>query len=196
MPDRPRHVRGSASRRRLADDVAETAAELELLSQKLGPQAPTIRNDAKELARRIGDRFPVIWGSEGIASVAASRWKTQFNENAKTPAWSATLPELDHNEVVGWTHPAGRSYFLIVLRHPGERAEVAVRFAPSVAIAEEAGAAVEEVWAAGRSGLARLFSLVIMGDFVSAYHGLARGWDPTPIASIDRLKAAVAEAGR
>jgi glucose/mannose-6-phosphate isomerase len=53
---------------------------------------------------------------------------------------------------------------------------------------------VEEVWAAGRSALAKLFSLVIVGDFASAYLGLARGEDPSPIEAIARLKAALAEA--
>ena len=44
----------------------------------------------------------MIWGAEGIGAVAAMRWKTQMNENAKVPAFSSALPELDHNEVVGW----------------------------------------------------------------------------------------------
>ena len=181
---------------RLGDDVAETIAELEALAERLGPGMPRPHNDAKELAWRIGDRTPVIWGAEGIGSVAAARWKTQLNENAKVPAWSSALPELDHNEVVGWRSSFGGSYFVVALRHEGETSDVSVRFPPTIEIATEAGAAVHEVWAAGRSPLARLFSLVMMGDFVSTYHGIGHGVDPSPIEPIARLKAALAEAGR
>jgi glucose/mannose-6-phosphate isomerase len=178
----------------LRADVDDTVAELERLADRLGPAIPRRDNPAKELAWQIGDRAPLLWGAEGIGAVAAARWKTQFNENAKVPAWSSALPELDHNEVVGWAHPAGAAYFLMALRHDGEHPDVAARFPHSIAIVREAGAAVEEVWGAGTSPLGRLMSLVIMGDFTSAYHALAHGVDPTPVAAIDRVKAALAEA--
>lgn len=178
----------------LSVDVEETAQELERLAAGLAPSVPRAANPAKELAWQLGDRVPLVWGAEGIGAVAAARWKTQFNENAKVPAWSSALPELDHNEVVGWTHPAGATYFLIALRHDGEHPDVVARFPLSIRIAQEAGATVEEVRGAGTSPLGRLMSLVIMGDFTSAYHALAHGVDPTPVAAIDRLKAALAEA--
>ena len=37
-------------------------------------------------------------------------------------------------------------------------------------------------------------SMVIVGDFTSTYVALRRGVDPTPVAAIDRLKAAAADA--
>ncbi len=178
---------------RLTADVEETVSELRSIVANLGPSIPRAENPAKDLAWRIEDRTPVIWGAEGLAAVAAARWKTQFNENAKVPSWASSLPELDHNEVVGWTRPAGESCFLVALRHEGEDPDASVRFAPSMRIAEEAGAVVEEVWAAGRSPLARLLSLVAMGDFTSVFHGLAHGIDPSPIAAITRLKEALGE---
>jgi glucose/mannose-6-phosphate isomerase len=179
---------------RAADDVGETVDELTALAARLGPHIPRADNPAKELAWQVGDRVPVIWGAEGIGAVAAARWKTQCNENAKLPAWSASLPELDHNEVVGWTHPAGEAFAVIALRHEGEPADAAVRFPLSLDIARESGAVTETVWGAGRSPLARLCSLILMGDFVSTYAGLSRGVDPSPIAAIDKLKAALVEA--
>ena len=176
----------------LTDDVEETIVEVDALSARLGPASPRGENLAKDLAWRIADRVPVIWGSDGIAAVAARRWKTQFNENAKIPAWASSMPELDHNEVVGWTRPAGRSFFLVALRHDGEHPDIAARFPLSIEIAEQAGVVAEEVWGAGRSALARLMSLVLLGDFTSVYHALAHGVDPAPVAVIDRLKAALA----
>ncbi|MEX0742754.1 MAG: bifunctional phosphoglucose/phosphomannose isomerase [Actinomycetota bacterium] len=178
----------------MAADLDETLGELRRILDVNGPAVPASNNPAKTLALRIGGRFPVVWGGEGLAATAAYRWKTQFNENAKVPAFWGALPELDHNEVVGWAEGAGRSFFLVALRHEGEHAEVAARFPLSTEIARSSGMEAEEVRASGASGLSRLLELVLHGDLVSTYHAIARGVDPTPIDAIARLKRALAEA--
>jgi glucose/mannose-6-phosphate isomerase len=122
------------------------------------------------------------------------RWKTQFNENAKVPAFAAALPELDHNEVVGWSSGRGGGFAVIALRHGGEHGDVSARFPLSEEIARLSGADVHEVEARGRSDRARLLMLVQIGDLVSTYLGLARGVDPSPIDAIASLKRALAEA--
>ena len=91
----------------MSADLEEALEELERHDAQCAPGVPTQVNPAKKLATEIGDRVPVIWGAEGIGAVAASRWKAQFNENAKVPAFAASLPELDHNEVVGWSEGHG-----------------------------------------------------------------------------------------
>ncbi|MEO6121815.1 MAG: SIS domain-containing protein, partial [Acidimicrobiales bacterium] len=65
--------------------------------QLTGPVSP-----AAELARRIGRTIPLIHSSGALGAAAAQRWKTQVNENAKSPAFYAVQPELCHNEVAGW----------------------------------------------------------------------------------------------
>jgi glucose/mannose-6-phosphate isomerase len=177
---------------RMSDDVAEVVGDLERAVAELGPDVPTERNRAKALAEAIGDRIPVMWGTDGVASVAAMRWKTQMNENGKVPAFSAAMSELDHNEVVGWTEPYGQRCAVVGLRHGAEPAEIAARFPLSAGIVRDAGATYDEVHVTARSPLATLFSLVIVGDFASCYVALRRGVDPTPVAVIDRLKAALA----
>lgn len=178
----------------LSAELEEAAGTLDALVERLGPGRPRSENPAKELAHAIGDRIPVVWGAEGIGAVAASRWKTQMNENAKIPAFWSALPELDHNEVVGWSPGAGGRFVVVALRHAGEHPDMAARFPPSVRIAEESGAATAEVRADGRSALGRLLWLIAMGDFTSVYLGLLRGVDPTPMEAIDRLKRALTEA--
>ncbi|MEX0988740.1 MAG: bifunctional phosphoglucose/phosphomannose isomerase [Actinomycetota bacterium] len=175
----------------LEADVEETARVLEGLAARLGPTATGETNLAKDLARRIGRRTPVIWGAEDIGSVAAMRWKTQMNENGKTPAFSSALPELDHNEVVGWTAGTGDGFFLIGLRVADEHPEVAPRFPLSIDIAEGAGLVTEEIVATGATALSQLCSLILTGDFASVYLGILRGFDPTPVEVIDRLKASL-----
>jgi len=177
---------------RLDADVDEAIEEMERLVGDLEPDAGSERNAAKRVAAAIGDRVPVIWGAEGFAAVAANRWRTQWNENAKMPAFSAALPELDHNEVVGWSEGAGRPFAVVALRETDEGPDVRTRTDLSLDIARKAGAEPVEITASGRSPLARLCSLVVLGDFASTYVGLARGVDPTPIDAITELKAALA----
>ena len=57
---------------------------------------------APEIARRLGRTIPLVQGASGIGAVAARRWKTQLNENAKEPAFFATQPEWCHNEICGF----------------------------------------------------------------------------------------------
>ena len=152
----------------------------------------TAANLAKQIAGTIGDRVPVVWGSEGVASVAAMRWKTQLNENGKVPAFASSMSELDHNEVVGWTRPYGDRFAVIALRTDDEHADITPRFALSEQIALGSGTVTAEVHSRGRSPLARLLTLIYVGDMASVYVGLRRGIDPTPVVVIDELKAALA----
>ncbi len=175
-------------------DVEEAARETEARLAQLAPALPTSANPAKHLAEAIGERVPVVWGAEGIGAVAALRWKTQLNENGKVPAWASALPELDHNEVLGWSAERGRRFFVVALRHEGEAGDTPARVELSLAIARASGAATEEVWASGTSPLARLLTLVAHGDATATYLGLAHGEDPTEMEAIVRLKRALAEA--
>jgi glucose/mannose-6-phosphate isomerase len=177
------------------DGVIEAAADdLTPVLQTLAPSIPTAVNEAKRLAMTIEGRVPVVWGEDGLAATAAVRWKTEFNENAKVPALASAMPELDHNEVVGWADGTGERFAVLALRHEGEREENAARFEPSLRIAADAGATTTEVWARGSSPLARLLSLVAIGDHASIYLAALRGVDPKPIEAIARLKQALAGA--
>ena len=91
-------------------DVA--AAHAERLVAEWGPEG----HDsclAKDLARSLHGTIPQVAGA-GLTSPIAYRWKTQINENAKTPCFSDDLPELDHNEIVGWEGAAELGRFSAV----------------------------------------------------------------------------------
>jgi glucose/mannose-6-phosphate isomerase len=177
-----------------AEDVVETVRVLAELSGEIAPGNP--ENPARRIADELQGKVPLIWGAEGISAVAATRWKTDLNENAKVPAFDSSLPELDHNEIVGWSENAGEPFALIVLRHEGEHPAVAARFPLSVEIAESSGLVTREVWGRGHSAMARLLSLVMMGSATSVYLAFLQGVDPTPIEAIDRLKRTLAEERR
>jgi glucose/mannose-6-phosphate isomerase len=179
----------------LGDAFAETEDLLRARCKELGREAAETDNPAKQLARALQDKVSLTWGQDGYLAVAAIRWRCQLNENAKVPAFSAVLPELDHNELVGYDPgiPALKDLALIVLRAPGEHPRVAKRIDVTLGAMRDKVAAVHEAWGSGTSTLARLMSTAILGDFTSIYLALLRGVDPTPVVVIERLKKQLAE---
>jgi glucose/mannose-6-phosphate isomerase len=175
----------------LGAEVDHVARVLEELRNRIGPEVQAASNPAKSLASAIGERFPVIWGADGVGGVAAARWRTELNENAKVPAFASALPELDHNEVVGWSPGSGERFVLLTLRHPGEHPDVAARFPVSVEVAQSSGMTHREVRADGDTPLSSLMALVMLGGAVSVYLAALRGVDPTPIDAIARIKRAL-----
>jgi glucose/mannose-6-phosphate isomerase len=155
--------------------------------QLFGPASP-----AAALARRLERKIPLITSSRGIGAAAALRWKTQINENAKSPAFVALQPELCHNEVAGWGQLGDvtrQLVALVSLRHDAEHPQVVRRFAVVAELLGEAVAGVEEVVAEGEGDLAQLFDLALFGDVVSLHLAALSGVDPGPVPVLDEIKA-------
>ena len=148
-------------------------------------------NQAASLARRIGRRLPIIYGGGGLGEVAAHRWKTQMNENAKMPAFWNAQPELCHNEVAGWGQHGDltrQAFTTIGLRHDFEHPQVMQRFELTYRLLDEVVGSIEEVEAEGEGELAQLLDLVMVGDFTSIHLALQEGVDPGPVPAIDEIK--------
>ncbi|MGH9045031.1 MAG: bifunctional phosphoglucose/phosphomannose isomerase [Acidimicrobiales bacterium] len=150
---------------------------------------------SEELAERIGRTIPLFHGAQGLSSVAASRWKTQVNENAKAPAvWSAQ-PELSHNEIAGWAQNGDVTRQILTvldLRTDDEHPQVKRRFRWVGEMLEEVVADVISVWAEGSSAIARFFDLVLVGDFLSLHLARKEGIDPGPVPILGELKGHLA----
>lgn len=168
----------------------EAVALLRGLAGQWDRHVPVDANPAKRLALRVaGVGLPVVYGAQGPAAVAARRLENQLNENAKLQASSEVMPELCHNDIVGWQSPAPAPAGLVCLRDPaGEHPRVARRFAVLDELVGERFRWREQVVARGEAPLARLVSLLSFVDHVSVYAALARDVDPTPIPLIDALK--------
>lgn len=150
---------------------------------------------AEVLARHLGRTMPLIHGGEELGAVAAARWKAQFNENAKSPAFANTVPELCHNEICGFGQNGDvtrQVFSLVQLRHDHEHPQVARRFKLVADVLDEVVADIHEVRAEGDGPLAQLLDLVLFGDFVSLHRAAQEGVDPGPIPILEDLKAALA----
>jgi glucose/mannose-6-phosphate isomerase len=171
-------------------DVA--AAHAEALAAEWGPDGASDCL-AKELAHGLHGTVPLIAGA-GLTNSVAYRWKTQLNENAKMHAFSHELPELDHNEIVGWTAQSDDGRFSAVFLddcdlHPRARQRLTLTHE----LIEPAAAATYVVQSRGESRTERVLSLVLLGDLVSVYLAVLRGVDPAPVDVIERLKAQLAQ---
>jgi glucose/mannose-6-phosphate isomerase len=173
-----------------AADVEEAAQVAEALSRQMGPDVPEERNAAKRLAGRLDGKIPVVYAASPEAEPAARRWKCQFNENSKTAAAWNVFPELAHNEVVGWAADESIAQLLCaVVLFTGAETDRARRLVAAARDAMPGAAAgVPEIAGCGESRLARLLSLVLIGDLTSVYLAHLRGVDPTPVEAIAALK--------
>ncbi len=176
---------------RLHTEIDVAAAHAERLVEEWGPDAPD-DSLAKELARALHGTVPQIAGA-GLTVPVAYRWKTQINEQAKTPSFSHELPELDHNEIVAWAGAPELGRFSAVFLddsdlHPRVRQRIELTRG---LIAADA-VATYRIESVGESRIERLVSLVLLGDLVSLYLAILRGVDPGPVVVIERLKSALA----
>src|SRR5207302_10829180 len=129
-------------------------------------------SEARTLANAIGRTIPLIYGGSWIGSVAAQRWKTQCNENAKVPAFWNASPELCHNEIAGWGQHGDltrQAITLVQLRHDFEHPQVTRRFELVFQMVDEVVASIEQVEAGGEGQLAQLLDLILVGGFTSLH---------------------------
>jgi glucose/mannose-6-phosphate isomerase len=177
--------------------LPDAAASLARVGATLGRRRDALvipGGPADEVARVIGRTIPLVYGSEGVSAVAARRWKTQINENAKTPAFFAVQPELSHNEVAGWGQHGDvtrQVISLITLRHAGEHPQVARRFDLVLEATDEVMAHVIPVWAEGDDDLGRFFDLALFGDLVSLHMAGREGIDPGPVPALSNVESAL-----
>jgi glucose/mannose-6-phosphate isomerase len=172
-------------------DVREASALLNDLARMWAPGVPLADNLAKHLAVTMGGTIPVIYAASPATEPAAQRWKTQLNENSKVFAAWNTFPELTHNETVGWEGVRGGDPALsvVVLRDRQDPARSALMVEAVRDLLAGRAREVTEVWSRGEGLLARLFSLILLGDLASCYLAVLRGVDPTPVRSIEEVKA-------
>lgn len=148
-------------------------------------------SETKELARRIGGTMPLIYGGGAIGTTAARRWKMAFNHNVKTPAFWSPMPDLCHNELVGFGRDGDRTreiFTQIQLRHDGEHPQTARRFEYVEEKTVDVMHEVLSVTAAGDGPVAQLFDLIYTGDITSLELAAAAGLDPGPLPVVDDLK--------
>ncbi len=144
-------------------------------------------NDAKKLATRLVGKVPVAYGSRATRGVGV-RFKNVLNENAKVHSHFDLVPDAFHNEIEAWEDPSTQ-FSPMFLRHPSEPAEDGKRMDEMMKILADLGKDPAGMEGRGRSGLAKLVTMVYRLDMSSYYLAVRLGRDPLPTGLIDRLKS-------
>ena len=141
--------------------------------------------EAKNIASQIKDTIPCIYSSD-LMNPVAYRWRCQIEENAKQLAFNHQLPEMNHNEIVGWTLP-NNQMSVILIRDNNEREQIRNRIEATKDVAWN-NVRIVECSAKGKTPLARIMSMIILGDLVSLELAKLNNVDPTPVEVIENLK--------
>ncbi len=170
----------------LSDDILETSKKLETLNSSL-------EEAGKNLAKKLIKKIPVIYTSDTLKYLAMV-WKIKFNENSKIPAFWNYFPELNHNEMVGYTEFSklgSENFCLIILKDKTENARILKRMDLTSEIIKNSGANLEVIDMEEGSLLFKIFSSLLLGDWASYYLALENGIDPTPVKMVEDFKASM-----
>ncbi|MGB0166136.1 MAG: bifunctional phosphoglucose/phosphomannose isomerase, partial [Luteibaculum sp.] len=165
----------------------EFTAALDILDKK-GPQ---IIERAKKIAAEIHNKNVVIY-SEAMYEAVAVRLRQQLNENAKVLCWHHALPEMNHNELVGW---AGGSKEIAVMnfRNEDDHPRTKERFRISKEIMSKYTDSIIDIQSEGDTRIQRSLFLIHLGDWISCFLAELRGVDPIEVNVIDFLKGSLAK---
>ncbi len=160
-------------------------------------QAATLAQPGSEawhMARELKDLFPVIYSSQRLEAVNV-RWRNQLHENAKTFAVGNVLPEMNHNEIMGWDRGQEElgKLGVVLLRDRDDHPRTQRRMEVTKDLLHDLAGSWMELESRGDGLLARLVSLLYPSDWVSLYLALLHRTDPSPVGLISKLKAALAE---
>jgi len=152
-------------------------------------------NVSQTTAHKLMNTLPVIYACSPLLEPIAMRWKCQICENSKMLAFHNTFPELDHNEICGWESYilSLKNFTVIILRDNDEEEKITKRIEFTKEIIAPNCKELLEFYGGGISRLARMFSLVYLGDFISFYLAILNKKDPTSIKNIETLKEKLAE---
>jgi bifunctional phosphoglucose/phosphomannose isomerase len=173
------------------DDFEAVAERLEEVSHQCRPASESFVNPGKSLALDLADAFPLVWGTSELSGVAALRFASQLNENAKYPAMAGILPEATHNQLGLLEGPfAGESprfpIRLVLMTDVDSHEHGTI-----TGLAEDHGVAVSELAMEGEHALVRLATVVQLTDYASVYLGIASGIDPGQSHPIRDLPAPI-----
>ena len=171
--------------------LAAAAPRLEAWAREWDEARPG--NAARDLARRLARTIPVFYAGTGLYEPAAVRWRAQLAENAKMLSFHHLLPEMDHNEIVGWQENPRllRDLRAVFLTGAREHPRVARRVAITADILRPVAGGVEVVRAPEGSPVEELLGLVLLGDWMSLHAAAEHGVPPVPVDRIAVLKGAL-----
>lgn len=166
--------------------------QIRIASDLITFEQDDIKSKAEKIASLLQSKIPVIYTVSRTESVA-KRWRQQLNENSKTLCWHHVIPEMNHNELVGWKGK-NEEIAIIFLRYKDDSKKVHLRLDLTKQIVGKLSSHVIEIFAKGQSLSEKMIYLTHLGDWVSWYLSQLNGMDASEIEVIDFLKSKLEKA--
>lgn len=152
----------------------------------LNNETDTIKNLASETANKLHNKIPVIY-SLGSSEGVCVRFRQQINENSKMLCWHHVLPEMNHNELVGWA-TKNENIAVITFKTNYDSERTKKRYEVCKPIFEKYCYTVIDIKAKGNSKTEQFFYLIHLGDWISLFLAELKNIDPVEVNIIDHLK--------
>ena len=163
------------------------ARSIELLNR----EQEAIHAEAKELANYLLGKMPVLYSTDRLGSVAV-RYRQQINENAKMLCWHHVVPEMNHNELMGW-RDANDQLAVLFIRHHDDFDRNQQRIELSKKVIGRYTPHIRDLWSVGDSDIEKALYVIHLTDWSTYYLAQLREHDAMEIASIDFLKNELAK---
>ncbi len=145
-----------------------------------------IKAEAEQVAEFLNEKIPVIYAVDGFNGVA-TRFRQQINENSKMLCWHHVVPEMNHNELVGWAGGWG-DLAVVILRNKNDYSRSQTRIEISKEVFLKHTSHVREIWSRGNSKLEQSIFLIHLTDWASFYLSEMNHVDVMEINVINHLK--------
>lgn len=172
------------------DLIDDKTKEITKFASQLGHSSQLLESQGKKLAKKLVGKTPIIYSSIDYKAIAMI-WKIKMNENAKTPAFYNFYPELNHNEMVGYTLPQGK-FHIITLLDKKDHPQNIKRMHVTANILKKKGIANTLIEMQDSNIFNTIFTTLLLGDWTSYYLALQYQQDPTPVDMVEDLKRQLA----
>ncbi len=146
---------------------------------------------ALAIAKKINGKLPIVYSSSHFEGIAI-RFRQQLNENSKLLGWSAVIPEMNHNELVGWRQKA-EDKAVIILRSNDDFDRVQTRMEINKKIIKKYTSTILEITTDAKSYWEKAFYLIHLTDWISVQLAELNNTDSTEVKVIDFLKNSLAK---
>lgn len=157
----------------------------------LDTEKNSIQKQAMELAQKMYKQTPVIYVAQGFEGVAV-RFRQQINENSKMLCWHHVIPEMNHNELLGWRTNVD-NLAVVYFRNKSDYERNEIRIEINKKVISKFTKNITEIWSKGDSMIENTLYHINLGDWVSWYLSELNNVDAIEIDVINYLKNELAK---
>jgi len=166
-------------------------ADFEKAITLIDTEKANIQKQAMDLAKKMYKQTPVIYVAKGFEGVAV-RFRQQLNENSKMLGWHNVVPEMNHNELLGWRTNVDE-LAVVYFRNKCDYDRNQIRMDINKKVISKFTSNITEIWSKGDSLIENSLYHISLGDWVSWYLSEMNNVDAIEIDVIDFLKGELAK---